>query len=203
MFRDEMSISQYTLCEERTLSVDFNTYFIDIYTKTYTAPSSTLLKSFSDKTTAKKKRWILSKIIFLDASTTFFHTFLYGNLHSLPRGDPKILWEWKGLSSNNLLIACPQGILALLLSGSSSHVIISGASLSSTSSSSSFWDPPRKRKTRYNVECFSIPYVDRWVCLLFSSVILISFPPNIKRCSSTAIPFRSFNNPYNLAIVAS
>ena len=58
-----MSISQYTLQKERTLSANFNTYLVIILTKTYTSHVSTLLSSFPVKMAAKK-RWILLKIWF-------------------------------------------------------------------------------------------------------------------------------------------
>ena len=102
---------------------------------------------------------------------------------------------------NNLLIACPQGILALLFSGSSSHVIISGASLSSTASSSCFSggmsNPPGKRSTRNTVDPCSRPYSERR--FLFSSCL----PANITRCMSAGIPFFLDNNIKNSSTVAS
>lgn len=103
-------------------------------------------------------------------------------------------------------MACPQGILALLFSGSSSHVIISGASLSSTSSSKTFTGvgavPPGSRKTRNNVDLFSIPQDDRYSVSWYSPVILSSFPPKSKRSSSTGTSVLLESNTNNSSIVA-
>ena len=84
-----MRISPYTLHlrKERGLSVSLITHFAVIQTKTCGSLVSTLSKTSYDKTAARK-RWSLSKSIFLDVETTFRHIFPSSNLEFSPLGDP-------------------------------------------------------------------------------------------------------------------
>ena len=72
------------------LIVHFITYFVVILTKTYAALASTSLLIMWDKTAAKK-RWSLSKIVFLDVETTFRQIFPSSELQCFPRGDSRNL----------------------------------------------------------------------------------------------------------------
>ena len=65
----------YKFRKQRSLSVDFITYFTVIPTTTYIFRISTFPKPICDKTTAKKC-WSLSKIPVLDVETAFPHTLL-------------------------------------------------------------------------------------------------------------------------------
>ena len=76
-------------------------------TKTYSSLASTFSQSIYDKTAAKK-RWSLSKIVFLDVETTFRHIFPSNNLHRWPRGDPRNFFRKHKdpISGNSLGIVC-------------------------------------------------------------------------------------------------
>ena len=66
------------------------TYFVVILIKNCTSLASTSLLIICDKTSAKK-RWSLSKIVFLIVETTFRHTYPSSELRCLPRSDPRNL----------------------------------------------------------------------------------------------------------------